>query len=98
MTMQEKEFLLKGDAATAINLSSTSGREIRLKVEEILDGRVDALEKMMETESYKSNKEYASARNIVGFNKFCFDLFWGWFGRCDYALFRQVYFKYYFEP
>lgn len=70
MSMQEKEFLLKGDAATAINLSSTSGREIRLKVEEILDGRVDALEKMMETESYKSNKEYASARNIVGLISF----------------------------
>lgn len=65
ITYKEKDLVLKGEREKASGLSMTEGREIRLKIEEILDGRVVALEKLMAAESHKSDVDYASARNLV---------------------------------
>ena len=65
ITYKEKDLVLRGEREKASDLSMTEGRDIRLKIEEILDGRVVALEKLMAAESHKSDKDYASARNLV---------------------------------
>ncbi len=65
ITYKEKDLVLKGEREKASRMSITEGREIRLKIEEILDGRVVALEKLMAVESHKSDIDYASARNLV---------------------------------
>lgn len=65
LTLKEKDLVLANKTAEAITLSTSQGREIRVKVEETIDARVSEFEKGMDVESNRTDSEYAAARNMV---------------------------------
>jgi methyl-accepting chemotaxis protein len=65
LAMKEKELILANKAHEAVVISTNEGREIRIKVEETLDARVEEYENGMKAESARTDIEYAAARNMV---------------------------------
>ncbi len=65
LTLKEKDLVLSNKTSEAIILSTSQGRDIRLKIEEIIDARVSEFENGMKTESERTDLEYAAARTMV---------------------------------
>jgi methyl-accepting chemotaxis protein len=60
-----KSHALSGNDKEALELSSTLSREIRVKVEDMMDGLVKGNQDAMEQEAKEAESDYEQARNLV---------------------------------